>query len=161
MVFTGAVDDDEMVSILQGARLAVMPSLEEGFGLPVVEAAACGVPVICSNFTSLPEVLDEPAACFDPRDPDAIAHAIGRGLTDESYRQVLLTAGEWATQRWTWPRVARDLVDGLQTLGPRWHRPIRDPLESDRACRTIRWLGVRDRSVRRTGRRGDAPLHRS
>ena len=127
VVFTGSVDDDEMVSILQGARLAVMPSLEEGFGLPVVEAAACGVPVICSNFTSLPEVLDEPAACFDPRDPDAIAHAIGRGLTDESYRQVLLSAGEWAAQRWTWPRVADDLVDGLAKLGPRWDRPIRLP----------------------------------
>ncbi len=161
VVFTGSVDDDEMVSILQGARLAVMPSLEEGFGLPVVEAAACGVPVICSNFTSLPEVLDEPAACFDPRDPDAIAHAIGRGLTDESHRQVLLTAGEWATQRWTWPRVARDLVDGLETLGPRWNRPIKDPAKSNRDCRTIRWFSFRRRRVRRTGGRGDAPLHRS
>ena len=127
VVFTGSVDDDEMVSILQGARLAVMPSFEEGFGLPVVEAAACGVPVICSNFTSLPEVLDEPAACFDPRDPDAIAHAIDRALTDDAHRQVLLTAGEWATQRWTWPRVAHDLVDGLAELGPRWNRPIKDP----------------------------------
>ena len=64
VVFTGSIDDDEMVAILQGARLAVMPSVEEGFGLPVVEAAACGVPAICSNLSSLPEVLDEPSGVF-------------------------------------------------------------------------------------------------
>ena len=127
VVFTGAIDDDEMVAILQGARLAVMPSLEEGFGLPVVEAAACGTPVICSSLSSLPEVLDEPAACFDPRDRAAIAAAIERALTDDDHRRVLLTAGAWAASRWTWERVARDTVDALATLGPRWQRPIRSP----------------------------------
>lgn len=127
VIFTGAVDDDEMVSILQGARLAVMPSLEEGFGLPVVEAAACGVPVICSNLTSLPEVLDEPSACFDPRDPADIARAIAAALTDDAHRQILLAAGAWAAARWTWTRVARDTVDALEMLGPRWPRPIRSP----------------------------------
>ena len=69
VIFTGALDDDELVAVLQGAALAVMPSFEEGFGLPVLEAAACGVPAISSNLTSLPEVLDEPTACFDPHDP--------------------------------------------------------------------------------------------
>lgn len=78
VVFTGALDDDELVAVLQGAALSVMPSFEEGFGLPVLEAAACGVPAICSNLTSLPEVLDEPSACFDPHDPSSIATAIVR-----------------------------------------------------------------------------------
>ena len=104
-----------------------MPSLEEGFGLPVVEAAACGIPVICSDVSSLPEVLEEPAACFDPLDPRAIARAIEHALRDGEHRVDLLAAGARAAQRWTWSRVARDTVDSLSTLGPRWRRPIRSP----------------------------------
>ena len=106
VVFTGALDDDELVALLQGASLAVMPSLEEGFGLPVLEAAACGVPAIASNVSSLPEVLDEPAACFDPHDPPAIAAAIVSALTDEAHRSVLLAAGRRAVERWTWANAA-------------------------------------------------------
>ncbi len=83
VVFTGALDDDELVAVLQGASLSVMPSFEEGFGLPVLEAAACGVPTISSNLTSLPEVLDEPSSCFDPHDDHSIADAIVKALTDD------------------------------------------------------------------------------
>ena len=108
VVFTGALDDDELVAVLQGAALSVMPSFEEGFGLPVLEAAACGVPAIWSNTSSLPEVLDEPTACFDPHDPSAIAEAIVRALTDDAHRSTLLAAGERAVQRWTWQHVATD-----------------------------------------------------
>ncbi len=129
VVFTGSLDDDEMVAILQGARLAVMPSFEEGFGLPVLEAAACAVPVICSNLTSLPEVLDEPAACFDPHDPDAIARAMERALVDGAHRDLLLAAGARAAERWTWTRVARDTVEVLSAHGPRWPRRLRRPAD--------------------------------
>ena len=159
VVFTGSVDDDEMVSILQGAGLAVMPSLEEGFGLPVVEAAACGVPVICSNFTSLPEVLDEPGRAPIPatrRD----RYAIDRALTDDEYRQVLLTAGEWAAQRWTWPACRPDLVDGLAELGHVGVGRSRT-LRAGSPWQDHRRLGVRGWRVRRTSTRGDATLRRS
>lgn len=127
VVFTGGVDDDELVALLQGAELAVMPSLEEGFGLPVLEAAACGVPAISSDVSSLPEVLDEPEACFDPHDPAAIAAAIVRGLTDDAHRSVLLAAGRRATERWTWSRVAQATLDSLAELGPRWKQRVRRP----------------------------------
>jgi hypothetical protein len=127
VVFTGGVDDDELVALLQGAELAVMPSLEEGFGLPVLEAAACGVPAIASNVSSLPEVLDEPEACFDPHDPAAIATAIVRGLTDDAHRSVLLAAGRRATERWTWSHVAQATLDSLAELGPRWQQRVRHP----------------------------------
>ena len=86
VVFTGRLDEDELVAVLQGASLAVTPSLEEGFGLPVLEAAACGTATIASNVSSLPEVLDEPAAGFDPHHPQAIADAIVRALTDGDHR---------------------------------------------------------------------------
>jgi hypothetical protein len=127
VVFTGALDDDELVAVLQGAALAVMPSLEEGFGLPVLEAAACGVPAIASDVSSLPEVLDEPAAGFDPRDPNAIADAIVRGLTDDTHRTVLLAAGRRAVERWTWRNVASSTVGALDSLGPRWTQRVRTP----------------------------------
>jgi glycosyltransferase involved in cell wall biosynthesis len=126
VVFTDSVEDDEMVALLQGAQLAVMPSFEEGFGLPVLEAAACGIPVICSDTTSLPEVLDEPAACFDPADVDSIARAIERGLNDEGHRVVLLAAGARAVERWTWQRVASDTLDVL-ARGSRWTQRVRQP----------------------------------
>jgi glycosyltransferase involved in cell wall biosynthesis len=127
VVFTGGVDDDELVALFQGAELAVMPSLEEGFGLPVLEAAACGVPAISSNVSSLPEVLDEPEACFDPHDPEAIAAAIVRALTDDTHRSVLLGAGRRAAERWTWPHVAQATLDSLADLGPRWPQRARPP----------------------------------
>jgi glycosyltransferase involved in cell wall biosynthesis len=117
---TGSVSDDEMVALLQHAELSVMPSLEEGFGLPVVEAAACGCPVICSDRSSLPEVLDEPAATFDPTDPAAMAAAIDRALRDEDHRRVLGDAADRAVRRWTWANTARRTMVALEELGPRW-----------------------------------------
>jgi glycosyltransferase involved in cell wall biosynthesis len=125
VVITGEIEDDEMVALLQRAALAVMPSLEEGFGLPVVEAAACGCPVVCSDRSSLPEILPEPAAWFDPLDPDAIARSITRALTDGRHRQVLTAAASEAAARWQWRQVGTDTVAALTALGPRWPRPRR------------------------------------
>lgn len=127
VVFTGAVTDDEMVALLQRAVLAVMPSTEEGFGLPVLEAAACGCPVICSNVSSLPEVLDDPDACFDPHDPASMAAAIRRALDDPEHRDRLLAAGQRATARWTWGGVASDTMAALERLGPRFPTRPRPP----------------------------------
>ena len=127
VVFTGALDEDALVALLQGAALAVMPSLEEGFGLPVLEAAACGVPTIASNVSSLPEVLDDPACCFDPYDPHAIASAIVAGLTDEHHRSMLFAAAERAVGRWTWSNTAAATVEALETMGPRWTQRLCRP----------------------------------
>jgi glycosyltransferase involved in cell wall biosynthesis len=111
--FAESVSDDAMVAFLRAAALAVLPSTDEGFGLPVAEAAACGCPVICSDAASLPEVLDEPAALFDPLDPASISTAIARALTDQDHRDVLRRAGERARGRWTWPETAQQLCDAL------------------------------------------------
>jgi len=125
VVFTGSVTDDELVALHQAARLAVVPSIEEGFGLPVLEAAACGCPVLTSNVSALPEVLAEPAAQFDPLDVHSMAKAIARALTDIAHRDTLIAAGDRAVQRWTWANTARAVVDSLQQLGPRKQRTLR------------------------------------
>lgn len=125
VIYTGRLDDDELVAVLQGADLAVTPSLEEGFGLPVLEAAACGTAAIASNVSSLPEVLDEPAAGFDPHDPRSIADAIVRALTDDDHRAVLLAAGRRAVERWTWTNVATAAVEALDGATLRWPQRLR------------------------------------
>ena len=116
--FRGALRDDEVVELLQQSTLAVQPSLDEGFGLPVLEAAACGVPSICSDVSSLPEILDEPTATFDPRDPAGVAAAIERSLTDDAHRSRLLAAGARAVARWRWELVARRLVEAIADVAP-------------------------------------------
>jgi glycosyltransferase involved in cell wall biosynthesis len=115
--------DDELVHHLQSAFLVVHPSLAEGFGLPVAEAAACGAPVICSNVTALPEVLDEPAAMFDPHEPQDIVRAIERGLSDVDHRAVLRSAAARAAARWQWPRAATELVSALVEASAERRRP--------------------------------------
>lgn len=113
VIFTDTVTDDEMVALYQSARLSVMPSLEEGFGLPVAEAAACGCVTICSNNSSLPEVIDCDKALFDASDVVDIARAIEWALTDEEHRERLTVAAGRAAQRWTWENVGRDAVVAL------------------------------------------------
>jgi glycosyltransferase involved in cell wall biosynthesis len=113
VIFTDTVTDDEMVALYQSARLSVMPSLEEGFGLPVAEAAACGCITICSNNSSLPEVIDCDEALFDANDVVDIARAIEWALTDHEHRERLRVAATRAAQRWTWENVGRDAVTAL------------------------------------------------
>ena len=101
----GLVADETLVRLYQTTRLLVFPSLHEGFGLPVAEAAACGAPAISSNTSSLPEVIGWEPSTFDPTDPEAIAAAIERALGDEQFDRDLRTACRAATTRHRWDRV--------------------------------------------------------
>jgi glycosyltransferase involved in cell wall biosynthesis len=83
VLFAGKANDDEVRAAYSGADLTVMPSFEEGFGLPVIESMACGTPVACSNLASLPEVAGEAAEYFDPRDIESMASAIENVLLSE------------------------------------------------------------------------------
>ncbi|MGB8861586.1 MAG: glycosyltransferase family 1 protein [Ilumatobacteraceae bacterium] len=126
--FTGGVTDEEMVALHQLATLAVMPSTEEGFGLPVLEAAACGTPVIASSVSSLPEILAEPAAEFDPFDIRSIAAAVERALIDPEHRAVLQRAAGRAVERWTWAHTGAATIAALEAIGPRHTRTLRQPV---------------------------------
>jgi glycosyltransferase involved in cell wall biosynthesis len=125
VVFTDTVTDDEMVALYQTARLSVMPSLEEGFGLPVAEAAACGCITICSNNSSLPEVIDCDEALFNASDVVDIARAIEWALTDDGHRERLKVAATRAALRWTWKNVGRDAVTALSGYSPRSGHSVR------------------------------------
>ena len=108
----GAVSDEQLVELYRGADCLVFPSLYEGFGFPVLEAMACGTPVVCANRTSLPEVAGDAAVLVDPDDTDAFAAALAEVLSSEARREELAAAGLARAQEFTWRRCA-DLTVGV------------------------------------------------
>jgi glycosyltransferase involved in cell wall biosynthesis len=117
VVLTGYVPDADLPALLSGALAFVFPSLYEGFGLPVLEAMACGTPVICSNVSSLPEVAGDAALLVDPLDTESLAEAMAKLVTDEGLRQELVERGLRQMQRFSWRRCARETLDVLEGAG--------------------------------------------
>ncbi|MEP7098980.1 MAG: glycosyltransferase family 1 protein [Burkholderiales bacterium] len=104
--FTGTVSDEELAELYRGAIGLVFPSLYEGFGLPVVEAMACGTPVITSTTTALPEIAGDAALLVDPMRVDEIAEAMTRLHDDQALRIRLREAGLRRATQFTWSSVA-------------------------------------------------------
>jgi glycosyltransferase involved in cell wall biosynthesis len=107
VIVPGFVDDADLPAIYSLAGLFVFPSLYEGFGLPVLEAMACGCPVVCSNASSLPEVAGDAALLVPPTDVDALTEAMARMLSDAGLRSRLVEAGYAQARRFTWEAAAR------------------------------------------------------
>jgi glycosyltransferase involved in cell wall biosynthesis len=116
VVFTGYVPEGDLPVLLSGARLFVFPSLYEGFGLPVLEAMACGTPVVCSNASSLPEVAGDAAVLVDPQDVEGLAAAMERVLGDEELRAELIVRGFEQARKFSWERCARETLDVLESV---------------------------------------------
>jgi glycosyltransferase involved in cell wall biosynthesis len=106
VLLTGYVDEEALACLYGGASVFVYPSLYEGFGLPLLEAMACGCPVICSNTSSLPEVSGDAAVLFDPEDAAALADAIDGVLNDVHWRQSLVDQGLRRARLFTWHNTA-------------------------------------------------------
>jgi glycosyltransferase involved in cell wall biosynthesis len=104
VIFTGFVTDEELVLLYQAASLFVFPSLYEGFGLPVVEALACGAPALAGRNSSLVELVEQNEALFDAADPSSIREALARALDDEELLERLRRID--IRRRFTWRRIA-------------------------------------------------------
>ena len=107
VILTGPVPDQDLPLLYNGAKLFLFPSLYEGFGLPPLEAMACGVPVITSNVSSLPEVVGEAALLVDPYDVDVIGSSMHRILSDPFEADRLRQKGFAQAASFTWERTAR------------------------------------------------------
>lgn len=114
----GFVDDEDLPALYRGASLFVFPSFYEGFGLPVLEAMACGTPVVCSDVSSLPEIAGDAALLVDPNDQVALTEAMARALEDESLRRKMVDRGLEQAAQFTWERAARQLLAVFAELSP-------------------------------------------
>lgn len=110
VTFTGYVPDEDLPALYNGADLFCFPSLYEGFGLPVLEAMACGTPVITSNTSSLPEVAGDAALLVDPYNVEEIATAMRRVLEDPALAQELRKKGLERAKQFTWEKTARETI---------------------------------------------------
>jgi len=109
VVFTGYIRDEDKAALLSGALGLVFPSLYEGFGLPLLEAMSCGVPILTSSVSSLPEVAGEAALLVDPTSEPQIAEGIRRIITDRDLRQRLVARGFERVTQFSWRSAALDL----------------------------------------------------
>jgi alpha-1,3-rhamnosyl/mannosyltransferase len=107
----GHVGADRLPALLTGAAAFVYPSFFEGFGFPPLEAMACGVPVICSDVTSLPEVVGDAAVTVDPSRVDEIAAAIRSVLRDPALRAALVSKGSQRVLHFSWQTTAERTLD--------------------------------------------------
>lgn len=114
VVLTGYVSEEEKVALLGGAVALVYPSLYEGFGLPAIEAMACGTPVLTSNVSALPDTARDAALLVDPNDVGAIAQGMERLLTDGELRDKLRSAGTARAAVFSWRETARRTAEVLR-----------------------------------------------
>lgn len=118
LLFTGYVSDEELAALYTLATLLVFPSWHEGFGLPVLEAMSCGTPVICSDRSSLPEVIGRKDAMFDPFSEASISSLMKRALTDESFLNDLAKHGPVQAKRFSWEDSALKAWKTMERLAP-------------------------------------------
>lgn len=119
ILLTGFVDDRDLPHLYCGADLMVFPSLFEGFGLPILEAMASGVPVSCSNISSLPEIAGDAAALFDPHDIDSIAESMLTILSSEESAKLHAKAGLARAAEFSWAKTASKTLDIIHQVAMR------------------------------------------
>ena len=110
VVFTGQIREQDKAPLFTAATVFTFPSLYEGFGMPVLEAMACGTPVVTSNQSALPEVAGDACLLVDPYDADEISHGIAELLESQTRRDELSRRGLERARRFTWPQVAEQTV---------------------------------------------------
>jgi glycosyltransferase involved in cell wall biosynthesis len=114
--FTGYVSEDDLIALYNTCKLFIFPSLHEGFGLPALEAMSCGKPVIASNTSSLPEVLGNPEALFDPYSIESITAKMEEVLDNDTLRTALAEKAILQSRRFSWDETAIRAVQAIQGL---------------------------------------------
>lgn len=121
LVLTGFVPEEDLIALYHLCKAFVFPSWHEGFGLPALEAMHCGAPVIAANTSSIPEVVGNDEALFDPHDDQAIAAKVMQVLTDDAFRQRLIAHGLQQAQKFSWDLTAKRAIAAFEAM-----RPARD-----------------------------------
>ena len=121
--FLGFVPIDTLRAFYQAASAFVFPSLYEGFGLPPLEAMACGTPVVCSSISSLPEVVGDAAEIVNPENVFDIARGMREVLLNQSLRDSLVSRGFEQARRFSWERTAQQVLDAYEEIGSYKNRP--------------------------------------
>jgi glycosyltransferase involved in cell wall biosynthesis len=116
LILRKAVNFEEMAHYYNASELLVFPSFYEGFGLPPLEAMACGIPVVCSNAASLPEVVGEAALSFSPYDEDEMIKSVEAALTDKNMRDSLVQKGLKRTEKFGWNKSAVKVFDNFKRI---------------------------------------------
>jgi glycosyltransferase involved in cell wall biosynthesis len=116
VIFTGYLPDEELVNLYNLSTVLVLPSLMEGFGLPAVEAAACGCPVIATKESPLPELLGDGGLYVDPRNYDELQGSLERVLSSEDLQKSMRVAGLNAVQSLTWEKAARQMMEVINRV---------------------------------------------
>jgi glycosyltransferase involved in cell wall biosynthesis len=117
VIFTGFFPQEDMVFLYNLAKVLLFPSYYEGFGVPILEAFACGTPVIAANVGSLPEVAGNAAILVDPYDPEEIAFHLKRILSDQNLRNRMVEKGQIQVKRFSWNEVAKTTLKVLEDVG--------------------------------------------
>lgn len=116
LIFTGYIDDDDLVDLYNLCRVYIFPSWHEGFGLPALEAMSCGVPVIAAKTSSLPEVVGLDEALFDPFDVESIAGKLEEVLRDDSLANRLSAHGIMQAKNFSWDITAKRAIEGMESM---------------------------------------------
>jgi len=116
VIMLGYVSDEDLPALYSGAALFALPSLYEGFGLTVLEAMACGTPVVCSRTSSLPEIAGDAAVYFDPTDVQEMAEVMHQVLNDEERQEEMRARGLAQAAQFSWSRAAEETMAVYQQL---------------------------------------------
>lgn len=116
VIFTGPLKDEDIITLMSSAEVFVFPSLWEGFGLPPLEAMACGLPVVASRAGSLPEVLEDAAYLVNPENEEDIANGIKEVLTNNALRKHLIQKGLERVKLFFWEKTARETLGVYKVL---------------------------------------------
>ncbi len=122
VVLTGHLEDADLIALYRSAELFVFPSVREGFGLPVLEAMACGAPAIGSNTSSVPEVIGRADALFDPLDVAGMSALMARVLAEDDFREDLRRHGLAQSRRFSWDACARRAIAAMEDFRGRHSR---------------------------------------